>query len=80
MVHSVVVQPALGVRAALGPSPTDLRRGLLRLDLENQQVWIPISLSRPLNKYYNASAVVLPENASWYTLSDLSRDPSSEGL
>lgn len=38
MVHSVVVQPALLVRATLGPSPTDLCRALLRLDLENQQV------------------------------------------
>ena len=38
MAHSVAVQPALGVRAALGPCPTDLRRLLLRLDLENQQV------------------------------------------
>ena len=38
MAHSVTVQPALAVRAALSPSPTDLQRLLLRLDLENQQV------------------------------------------
>ena len=37
MAHSVTVQPALAVRAALMPAPTDLQRLLLRLDLENQQ-------------------------------------------
>jgi hypothetical protein len=37
MAHSVTVQPALSVRAALSPCHTDLQRLLLRLDLENQQ-------------------------------------------
>ena len=38
MAHSVTVQPALAVRAALTPCHTDLQCLLLRLDLENQQV------------------------------------------
>ena len=41
MAHSVTVQPALSVRAALTPCHTDLQCLLLRLDLENLQVRHP---------------------------------------
>ncbi len=50
MAHSVTVQPALSVRAALTSCHTDLQCLLLRLDLENLQVrvtqGIPLSASQ----------------------------------